>query len=45
MFLGVLLLIVVGVAIWYGILSYEKKADLEDADLVRNEQEYPEVRA
>ena len=42
-FLGVILVIVVGVAIWYGILSYGQKADLEDAILVRIEQEYPEV--
>lgn len=42
-FLGVILVIVVGVAIWYGILSYGQKADLEDATLVRIEQEYPEV--
>ena len=42
-FLGVILVIVVGVAIWYGILSYGQKAELEDATLVRIEQGYPEV--
>lgn len=35
-FLGILLVIVIGGAIWYGILSYEKGTDLEDATLVQN---------
>lgn len=38
-FLGIILLIVVGVAVWYGILSYGQQADLKDATLVWKMQE------
>lgn len=38
-FLGIVLLLVVGVAVWYGMLSMEQEVDREDATLVWDLQE------
>lgn len=39
-FLGILLALLIGVAIWYGFLTFGDDVDLKDATLVRGNQEW-----